>query len=161
MRFIEKEPGIATPSVARAILVHKVPKRDWGIYLGQRGPQSNYGKGLWEGPGGKIHYHDGETFEIALHREIEEEAGVEGAKRLLTPDDDLFHDIQMEDGRWRVSRFALMIGRGAIKLGHTEHSSFALPTFEQALSEYELTPDSRAGLIHYREPILDFLAQQA
>lgn len=159
IRFIEHEPGVAEASVARAVLLYKHPDRDWSVYLGKRGPKSRFNKGLWEGPGGKI--HAGESFDVALHREIEEESGLVDSERLLTPEDDLFHDLQMEDGRWRMSRFALMLGRGAILLGHTEHSSFALPAYEEALNEYEMTPDSRAALIHYREPILDFIAQES
>lgn len=158
MSYFGHEPGIAEPSVARAILLYKPPKRDWAVYLGKRGPHSRFNKDLWEGPGGKI--HPGETFDIALHREIEEETGLVDSERLLTSEDDLFHDIQIEDGRWRMSQFALMLGRGAITLGHTEHSQFALPTYEEALSRYELTPDSQAALIHYRDPIMDFIAQQ-
>ena len=55
---------------------------DGRVLLGQR-PEGKSMAGLWEFPGGKI--EDGETPEIALIRELEEELGINTWESCLAP----------------------------------------------------------------------------
>ena len=67
--------------VAAALIQRPAPGDDRRVLLAQR-PKGDM-KGLWEFPGGKI--EDGETPEVALVRELEEELGISVDPGTLQP----------------------------------------------------------------------------
>ncbi len=63
-------------------------------------------KGLWEFPGGRI--EDGESSEIAIRREVQEEVGIELAEKLSLP---LFKIYNLKDS-YRVFSLYVHLGLG-------------------------------------------------
>jgi 8-oxo-dGTP diphosphatase len=69
------------------------------VFIAQRSAHGTYSL-KWEFPGGKV--EEGESFEVALSRELKEELGYE-----ILPPFELFHanDIMYEDGGYFSVRF--------------------------------------------------------
>jgi 8-oxo-dGTP diphosphatase len=108
--------------------------RDDGKFLIlQRSPEEKFLPNYWEIPGGGAEY--GETPQVALKREIQEECGLSvevGAPVHVT------HYFIDEVQRVMITFLCRMAGKGTVKLS-PEHSDFAWVESNE-LADYKMTP---------------------
>ena len=98
--------------------------------------------GFWQPITGNI--QEGETFEKAAYREIQEETGISNVLRLI--DTGYSFDF-FDDNRWQHERVfgAETEERVPVALSH-EHTEFKWVTKEEALNEYLKWPGNKEGL---------------
>jgi 8-oxo-dGTP diphosphatase len=120
----------------RIDVVAAIIRRDDYILITQR-PDSVHLPGLWEFPGGKV--EPGESLEVALHREIREEVGIE----IRINDEFLIIDHDYPTKSVRLHFFNCVILRGEPRPLHVADLRWVKA---RDLRHYEF-PAADAGLI--------------
>ena len=120
-------------------VVGAVIQRDSSVLLLER-PKDDFMGGIYELPSGRV--EDGESLDIALHREVEEETGlkIREIKRYLG-----HFDYESKSGRkTRQFNFAVTIGE-PLEIKLQEHDNYAWANKDQ-LQQYPVT-DSVKGVL--------------
>ncbi len=120
-------------------VVGAVIQRDSSVLLLER-PKDDFMGGIYELPSGRV--EDGESLDIALHREVEEETGlkIREIKRYLG-----HFDYESKSGRkTRQFNFAVTIGE-PLEIKLQEHDNYTWANKDQ-LQQYPVTDSVRQVL---------------
>ncbi|MDO8436042.1 MAG: NUDIX pyrophosphatase [bacterium] len=135
----KREEIMKTNNQVEAFLFRKSPSRGVLFLVLKRSPEKG---GFWQPITGNV--KEGETFEEAARREIQEETGITQTLSLI--DTGYSFDF-FDDNRWQYERvFGAEVGEDTSIVLSREHIEFRWVTKEEALNQYLKWPGNKEGL---------------
>ena len=149
------ESKIYRPNVAAIILSHNYPQEK-EIFLAQRSDL----RGVWQFPQGGI--DEGETPEVALFRELEEEIGTNDIEVIASLDEWISYDFPKKIAKkmqpycgQRQKYFLVKLSKDAKINLDTEHPEFIEYKFVALEKLFEMTPNFKNDV--YKKAVKEFV----